>query len=71
MPSPAPAIRENHLARLFAVQPEVVSQMRWCPSSGVGRVLQFVSSDITRIPKYGPEEINFGAVVERQLIAYV
>ena len=27
----------------------------------------FVSSDITRIPKYGPEEINLGAVVERQL----
>ena len=25
----------------------------------------FVSSDITRIRKYGPEEINFGAVVER------
>jgi len=27
----------------------------------------FVSSDITRIPKYGPEELNIGAVVERQL----
>ena len=24
MPSPAPAVGENHLARLFAVQPEVV-----------------------------------------------
>jgi len=30
-------------------------------------IYMFVCSDITRIPKYGPEELNIGAVVERQV----